>query len=97
MPRQDPPSDHQRTEDADEIRWSYVATAPDQLMAEMWLQVVREESIPCRLAPQDAVSFLGVTPTPVRLMVPEEMRDRAQRVLADLITGAATQESGDVT
>ncbi len=96
MTRRDPPSDHQRTEDDDEIRWSYVATAPDQLMAEMWLQIVREESIPCRLAPQDAVSFLGVTPTPVRLMVPEEMRDRARRVLTDLIAGA-TEEAGGAT
>lgn len=96
MTRRDPPSDHRRTEDDDEIRWSYVATAPDQLMAEMWLQVVREGSIPCRLAPQDAVSFLGVTPTPVRLMVPEEMMDRARRVLADLIAGA-TEEAGGAT
>ena len=53
-------------------------------MAEMWQQLLRNEAIPSMLAPQDAISFLGVSPTPVRLLVPQEMVVRAQELLAAL-------------
>ncbi len=65
-----------------------MATAPDQLMAEMWQQLLSEASIPSMLAPQDAVSFLGVAPTPVRVMVPHDLEPRAREILAELARGA---------
>jgi hypothetical protein len=79
-------------ESGDEIQWICVATAPDQLVAEMWQEVLRDESIPSMLAPQDAISFLGLTSTPVRLMVPEAMRARAEDALAGLQGDAGEPE-----
>jgi hypothetical protein len=71
-------------ESGGEIRWICVATAPDQMVAEMWQEVLRDESIPSMLAPEDAISFMGLTPTPVRLMVPEPLMGRATETLAGL-------------
>ncbi len=77
----------------EEIQWVPVATAPDQLMAEMWQEVLYEDLIPTMLAPQDVVSFLGVTSAPVRLMVPMEMKARAEEVLAGLGVPEGTDET----
>lgn len=79
------PESHRRSEDAgDDTRWTAVATAPDQLTAEMWQQVMWQEMIPAMLDPHDAVSFMGVASTPVRLIVPAELASRAREVLADI-------------
>ena len=53
------------------MKWVVFATAPDQIMAEIWVQLVRSEGIPCRLQPGDTTNFLGVSATPVRLMTLE--------------------------
>lgn len=53
------------------MRWEHVATAPDQLIAEMWRELLQNEGIPAIIEPRDAVSFLGLSSTPCRLMVPE--------------------------
>ena len=50
------------------MKWVVFATAPDQIMAEIWVQLVRAEGIPCRLQPGDTTNFLGVSAAPVRLM-----------------------------
>ncbi|GEM_PF-877888 len=82
MTRHQPSDSEQAGRQGDAARWSYVATAPDQMVAEMWQQILSEESIPSMLAPQDAVSFMGIAPTPVRLLVPREMQARARKALA---------------
>ncbi len=74
----------------DHINWVPVATAPDQVVAEMWQEMLREESIPSMLAPEDAVSFLGISASPVRVLVPEEMKARAEELLADSEEGSET-------
>ena len=63
------------------MKWVVFATAPDQIMAEMWVQLVRSEGIPCRLQPGDITNFLGVSATPVRLMTLERDAERAAEVL----------------
>ena len=63
------------------MKWVVFATAPDQIMAEMWVQLVRSEGIPCRLQPGDTTNFLGVSATPVRLMTLESAAERAAQVL----------------
>ena len=63
------------------MKWVVFATAPDQIMAEMWVQLVRSEGIPCRLQPGDITNFLGVSATPVRLMTLESDAERAAQVL----------------
>ena len=63
------------------MKWVVFATAPDQIMAEIWVQLVRSEGIPCRLQPGDTTNFLGVSAAPVRLMTLEAEADRAAQVL----------------
>ncbi|MBI4498017.1 MAG: DUF2007 domain-containing protein [Chloroflexi bacterium] len=66
------------------MEWCTLVEAPDQLTAEFWLDILRQEGIPARLAPQDVVSYLGVAPFPCRLLVPQEVVERAAEVLADV-------------
>lgn len=68
--------------------WIVVATAPHQLTAELWRDILRQEQIPSVLEASDAVSFLGVTPFPVRLRVPAEHASQALRLLQELADGA---------
>jgi len=84
LSHQDSPLGQPRANDERRIQWATLATAHDQMMAEMWQQLLKEEGIPSMLAPQDAVSFMGVAATPVRLLVPAEMVARAEEVLAGL-------------
>lgn len=63
--------------------WVVVRTAPNQLVAEMWRGLLVDAGIPAALAPADVVSYLGVSVTPCRLLVPGELAARAERVLAD--------------
>ena len=63
------------------MKWVVFATAPDQIMAEIWVQLVRSEGIPCRLQPGDTTNFLGVSAAPVRLMTLETDAQRAAEVL----------------
>ena len=63
------------------MKWAVFATAPDQIMAEIWVQLVRAEGIPCRLQPGDTTNFLGVSAAPVRLMTLETEVERAVQVL----------------
>lgn len=74
-PRQ-PRSDQPRA-----MRWVPLRTAPDQLTAEVWRGLLEAEHIPATLAPGDAVSFLGVSAIPCRLLVPDELVPAAERVL----------------
>ncbi len=75
-------NEHTGDELSDEIRWTLIATAPDQLTAEMWQQLMWQETIPAMLDPHDTISFMGLASTPVRLMVPTELAVKAREVLA---------------
>ena len=66
------------------MKWVVFATAPDQIMAEIWVQLVRSEGIPCRLQPGDTTNFLGVSAAPVRLMT------QISRILHIIFTPNAT-------
>lgn len=63
-------------------RWSCVATAPDQAVAEMWVEMLRSAGLDGTVSPEDAVSFLGVSPRPCRVLVPESQAAAANSVLA---------------
>jgi hypothetical protein len=64
--------------------WLLLATAPDQLTAEMWLGVLREYDIPAVISPGDTSSFMGISPFPCRLMVIGDYLKQAQEILASL-------------
>lgn len=59
------------------MKWTYLASAPDQPTAATWLKLLLSEGIPATLQPEDAIS-----PMPFRLLVPEGMVCDALAVLA---------------
>ncbi len=58
-----------------------LATAPDQLVAEMWQEMLAQEGIQGVISPSDAVSFLGVTSIPCRVLVPEDQVEAARAII----------------
>lgn len=65
-------------------RWLLLATAPDQLTAEMWREMLRQHGIPVVVNPGDTSSFMGVSSFPCRLMVAGDYLEQAQEILAGL-------------
>ena len=63
------------------MSWVNLTTAPDQLVAEMWRELLVEEGIAAMVRAGDTASYLGVSSYPCRIMVQEEDRDRAEEVL----------------
>ncbi|MDP2951695.1 MAG: DUF2007 domain-containing protein [Chloroflexota bacterium] len=76
------------------MKWVPVITAPDQLTAESWQELLRGEGIPSMLRPQDAVSFLGPSTLPCVILVPQGMEQEAKAVL-DLNRGDGEPFSSD--
>lgn len=62
--------------------WVVLGTAPNQLTAELWRELLLAEGVPATLAPGDVVSFLGLSAGPCRVLVPALMRDVAELALA---------------
>ena len=63
------------------MKWVDIATAPDQLQAEMWRDMLIEEGIAAIVRPGDTASFLGVSAYPCRIMVREHRVEEAKEVL----------------
>ena len=74
------------------MEWVNIATAPDQLTAEMWCELLRNEGIEAVVGPSDAVSFLGGSGRSCRVMVPKDRRDEAAAVLRDKMGGTVDIE-----
>ena len=74
------------------MKWVSVATAPDQLVAEMWRELLVEEGVAAVVRPGDVTTFLGVSAYPCRLLVPEDELERAREVMRDSGLGS---EDGD--
>jgi Putative prokaryotic signal transducing protein len=68
-------------------RWVHLATAPDQLTAEMWVSILRDAGLSAMIRPSDAVSFLGVSAYGCRVQVVEEHLEEARQLLAGEIDG----------
>lgn len=64
--------------------WELLTTAPDQLTAEIWQDILVQNGIPAMINPQDAVSFMGVSSLPCRIMVAYGSRQKAQEILDSL-------------
>ena len=69
-------------------RWVHVATAPDQLSAEMWVELLRGQDIPAMIKAQDAVSFLGLSGMACRVLVPREHLAEATQILQQETEGS---------
>ena len=64
------------------MRWVPVATAPHQMLAEIWRDLLEDEGVNAIVRVADTSSFLGVSNMPVRLMVPEDQIEQARQVLS---------------
>lgn len=62
--------------------WVHLITAPNQVLAEMWRDLLIQNGIPAMLQPADTASYYGVSGQPVRVMVAKEKIDDAQAMLA---------------
>jgi len=65
-------------------QWLLLTTAPDQLTAEIWLDILTQNGIPAMINPRDAISFMGVSSLPCRIMVAYGSRQKAQEILDSL-------------
>ena len=70
-------------------RWVPVAMAPDQLVAEMWVELLQAQGIPAMIRPQDTASFMGLSTMACRVLVPREHLAEAALALQE-----RTEESG---
>jgi len=68
---------------ASRSRLVYLATAPDQLTAEMWCELLRGQGIPATVRAGDTASYMGVSNAPCRIMVQEEHLEEARRLLEE--------------
>ena len=73
-------------------RWVPLATAPDQLTAEMWVELLRGQRIPAMIEPQDAISFLGVSSMACRVVVPREHLAEATQLLHQQTEGSGLSQ-----
>ena len=63
------------------MKWAQLTTAPDQLIAEMWRDLLLNEGIPAAIRGGDTASYFGVTTYPCRILVDEERVDEAKETL----------------
>ena len=63
------------------MEWAYLATAPDQVTAEMWVAILTDAGIAALIRPSDAVSFLGMTGFGCRVQVRKRDLDHAREIL----------------
>ena len=68
------------------MKWVCAATAPDQLVAEMWRELLVGQGIAAVVRSGDTASYLGVSAYPCRVLVRERDLDGAKRVLATIQT-----------
>lgn len=68
------------------VGWTYLATAPNPLVAELWCQLLEAAGIPARVDPADVPLFpaLGLGATAVRVQVPADRVEAAALILAGL-------------
>jgi hypothetical protein len=78
------------------MKWVVFATAPDQITAEMWRDLLRQDGIPCELHPGDRSLLLNVPAQPVRLRAPENVVSRAKALLDEHVSAGpdTTSEPG---
>jgi hypothetical protein len=64
-------------------RWVHLATAPDQITAEIWVSILRDAGVRAMIRASDAVSFLGVSAYGCRVQVPESELAEAREILPE--------------
>lgn len=65
------------------MKWAYLITAPDQIVAEMWRDALIERGVPAVIRAGDTTSFLGVSAYPCRMLVDEDSLEESRRILRE--------------
>ena len=65
------------------MKWVTLVTAPDQLAAEMWSEMLNRRGVPTFVRAGDTASFLGVSAYPCRILVDDRYLDEALRILRE--------------
>ena len=68
-----------------DMQWENVATAPDQMTAEMWQGLLEAEGIPSMISPKDTMSFMGISAMPCDVLVPADAVEKARMILQDYV------------
>ena len=63
------------------MKWARLTTAPNQMTAEMWRDLLLGEGIPAMVRGGDTSSYFGVTPFPRPVLVDESLESEARRAL----------------
>ena len=63
------------------MNWKYLTTAPDQLVAEMWSELLLSYGVRAIVRAGDTQSFLGVSAYPCRILVDEPDVERARELM----------------
>jgi Putative prokaryotic signal transducing protein len=68
------------TDEAKTNQWVEVLAAPNQMEAEIAIELLTREGIPARMRPGDSLAFLGglVSPLSTRVLVPKEYEEQAR-------------------
>jgi len=75
------------------LSWTYLITAPDQLIAEMWSELLSSYGVRARVQAGDTHSFLGVSAYPCRILVDEDDVDRARELMESKLGVEFSDES----
>ena len=71
----------------EEIGWAPAATAPDQVTAEMWAELLQNNGIPAWVGRGDALASRLVPSGPATVMVPATQLEEARGILGPAIVG----------
>ena len=67
------------------MKWVYLATAPNQLEAEMWRDLLASEGFAVTVRGGDTISYFGMSNYPSTILVDEEQHDAARKVLDESV------------
>lgn len=67
------------------MKWVYLATAPNQLEAEMWRDLLASEGFAVTVRGGDTISYLGMSTYPSTILVDEEQHDEARKLLDESV------------
>ena len=63
------------------MKWVYLATAPNQLEAEMWRELLANKGFAVAVRGGDTSAYLGMSTYPSTILVDEEQHDEAKKLL----------------
>lgn len=67
------------------MTWTTLSTAPNQLTAESWCEVLTNNGFNCKVEPGDFYNFMGISNRPVRIIIVDKEFAPAKQFLSKLL------------